>query len=78
MRDSSLLFLEKPLEKDSLALIASTTTVLQMTEHGGNLNATLEVQVSNYYCTIRMFDEYLYFHLNILLLLSLYLYLSLC
>lgn len=45
MRDSSLIFLEKPLERDSLALIAHTTTVLQMTEHGGNLNATLEIQV---------------------------------
>ncbi|KAF8360520.1 hypothetical protein PRIPAC_87443 [Pristionchus pacificus] len=53
MRDSSLIFLEKPLERDSLALIAHTTTVLQMTEHGGNLNATLEIQgVSFSWCTM--------------------------
>ncbi|GMS84156.1 hypothetical protein PENTCL1PPCAC_6331 [Pristionchus entomophagus] len=44
MRDSSLVLMEKPLERDSLGLIAHTTTVLQMTEHGGNINATLEIQ----------------------------------
>ncbi|GMR36378.1 hypothetical protein PMAYCL1PPCAC_06573 [Pristionchus mayeri] len=57
MRDSSLVFLETPLERDSLALIAHTTTVLQMTEHGGNLNATLEIQgMSLSWC--RMVDEW--------------------
>ncbi|GMT14509.1 hypothetical protein PFISCL1PPCAC_5806 [Pristionchus fissidentatus] len=54
MRDSSLLFLEKPLEIDSLALVAHTTTVLQMNEHNGNVNATLEIQgLSFSWCHMR-------------------------
>ncbi|NP_001348705.1 Ricin B-type lectin domain-containing protein [Caenorhabditis elegans] len=44
LRDSDLYILENPFVKNSFAMIASTTAVLNMNDNGGYISANLEIQ----------------------------------